>query len=948
MENSLFLQFENAVAEYTDAVCVVEGDKTYNYQEMYQLVKKIHHDLVNQSVRPGDIVAIYSHKSLEAIAAFIAISSLGATCITLDLAFPNELLGFILQEAQVCCVLAALEFPLSQQVTTLELTSVVEPNKQYPTIDAFKDDHIAWLVYSSGTTGKPKGVKLSAAAMMSSFYSRAEYSSYTAEDKVACNIYFFWEAFRPLLFGACVHVVKDALLFDLPKYLTYIKAHEITETLWTPSFAELFFSNIEKESLDGLASLKRVWLNGEVVSSKLSETLITKLPATEFHNLYSISETFDVSAHRISHDGALEQGAISIGFPLPGVNVWVLDNNFQPCQVGEVGELYLTSPSIANGYLNREEAQAKTFLKLTHLSPETLYKTNDAGFIDQKGEVFVIGRNDHIVKLRGYNVSLLAIEDTLKRALPINQCLVKLVGDNPMQQSLLAALEPKDEQAFRQTYKLDDELGISPKLQGYLSSFLPTYAIPNFYAITNNFKLDSYSAKLNRKTAFKVEASDPLLNIWQSIFNLNGHQLTDLSDFFELGGNSLQAIQMIHQLNQKYGLDLAVKDLMGYSTIAKQRELICSDTIEAQRCSIDLNNETIFPKLPKPSSARCTNITHAKSVFVTGATGFLGAHWLAEALQICDAHFYCLVRSENEEAGLKRLQDTFINYHYDPSLLNERISIVTGSLCDTNLGLDEATWLQLTNQVDMIFHAAAKVNLLYGYQELKSSIVDGTKEILKLAVSAHLKPVILISSNAVFPVGSETSDDFLAEQSFEQLTYGYAQAKWIMEAVLKSVSQKYDLPYLLIRLGNLSPSLDTGVYNKEDANHFIIQAICRSKILPENICIEFSPVNQVALTILQASDLTTTSKLMNISDINLLDAKQLKSILPYKLAIVTEENWLEWLNSNDLPLWALWQVDGLFTTHALQRENAFIARCSTEELSKQCKQILGEFYIHES
>lgn len=909
METTLYLQFKKTAEHYSQMLCLSEDDYHLTYKRADKLVDDISYSLHSQGVQAGDVVALYTAKSLDGVLVFLALSRLGATCLTLDLAFPPAMIEHVLEDANVRFVVSQKMFPANTSVPVLSLPKLIKAAEGEAPI--VLEDHIAWLVYSSGTTGKPKGICISGHAMLTSIQARHQFCSYSPEEKVACNIYFYWEAFRPLFFGAHVVVVSDELLFNVDRYIDFLHTNEIIETLWTPSFAEMLLANLSSSQLEALSSLKRIWFNGEVVSDKLAKDVVKLLPHTKCYNLYSISETFDVSAKLIQPQNNSDASCASIGFPLPSVQAWILDKDGRQCDVGETGELFLHSRSLADGYLNNAKAQAEAFVHISSLYTfARCYRTKDLAYRDEHGEIFVLGRNDYVVKLRGYNVSLLAIEDTLKKSLAIRHCAVKLEGGQAVSQVLVAALEPNDYQQFINHYEIDLELGLSKKLQTYLSEVLPSYAVPTRFVIKQSLALDPYSSKLDRKKVFNNYSDDKLLAIWQDIFHCDEKQLTDASHFFEMGANSLQSIELMHRVKKLFNFTFTIEQLHQYPTIGMQRQFLNNPDNQHQKQKIDYANDLSIDLTLKPIANKLQNLSEAKHVFITGVTGFLGAHWLSECLQTTKAQYHCLVRATDKAQALQRIKQAFEHYQLDSTLIDERVTVVAGCLTQAYLGLNPKEWQTLTQQMEIILHAASQVNLFYPYQQLKASIVDGTRRMLTLATTEILKPMIVISSDSVYPKNYQGEvDAFLSDKTFNALTYGYAQAKWVQEALVKKVSQTYDLPYLVVRLGNLAPSLQTGIVNANDVNHLVCQAIHQTHSMPENLALEFTPVDKVVGLLIT---MNINNKVLQLGNTTLISASRLQALCEsWHLKIVSLQDWQQLLQESAPELLAIEDANGL-------------------------------------
>lgn len=935
MEKTLYQQVEGAAKRYPNELALSNGDITLNYEEALNRVNILAANLTKKGFKPQDVVALYADKSVESILAFLALSRLGISCLTLDLAFPETMIDWVLTDANVKGIIALKPLPLKSTRPVLSWADLSQVC-QLPKTPAYDKNHTAWLVYSSGTTGKPKGVKISSYAMVGSMIARAEFSPYPIGEKVACHIYFFWEAFRPLCFGATTVTLSDAILFDLTRYQTFLNEHKIVETLWTPSFAEMLLSNLDEATRSQFSTLQRVWLNGEVVNESLAKTLTSKLPHIEFYNLYSISETFDVSARAITKT-AMEKEFTSIGQSFSGVTCTILDESLNPCPKGQLGELYLTSPYLAEGYLNRPEDDAKSFLDI---EGTRYFKTKDTAYQNKEGECFILGRNDHVVKLRGYNVSLLSIESVLKKVLPVKQCVVRLEGDSVLAQTLVAEMEPQDNEHFIDLYQLDVSSGLSEPLQSYLTDFLPSYAVPARFKINAAFKMNPYSAKLERKKQDVETNVSALQNIWSSILSLSHSSLTEDSDFFKLGANSLQTIQLLHAIKKAFNLTLSIEQLESHATLGALENLIKHNTAEKNQISYDFMRDIRFSETMKTTDIiTCARLDESKDLFVTGTTGFLGAHWLSHALQDKEklTRYYCLVRASSPKTGLQRLKDAFNHYELDETLLDHRITIICGDLTKSDLGIDKPLWNNLCQTIDCIFHAAAYVNLLYPYSKLKATIVEGTRQILALAITKKIKPFIMISSDAVLPDHDDTvATAFTSPDEIAKLTYGYAQAKAVQEQLLKSLHQHYHLPYAIFRLGNLAPSLSSGISNQDDLNQYLLSLIKRTQVCPASLYIEFTPVDRIVSTINQALSISFPERIITLSQYNTFSAEQLIESCPdWKIEVCSDEEWSGYLAEYTPILDALSPIKALFKAKPYRVNTALFPLCTLSEADRR-------------
>ena len=257
---------------------------------------------------------------------------------------------------------------------------------------------------------------LTGGAMISSYFARYKFSSYSVGDRVACNIFFPWEFLRPLLEGGAVYVVPDDVIF-LPRALAaFISENRISEVLFTPSLLQGILNSADRDTLRvQLASLRVVWLNGEVVpTSLLEQALDVFTGSTRVFNTYSISETHDVCTVDLTALPLEGKDTCPVGLPMDGVAIRILPEGKSTLTSNGVGELFIGGRGLAQGYLGRPDLDAQSFVCT---DGERYYATGDLAEVDARGMTTIIGRVDSMVKIRGYSVYLSAIEEAAPQAL---------------------------------------------------------------------------------------------------------------------------------------------------------------------------------------------------------------------------------------------------------------------------------------------------------------------------------------------------------------------------------------------------------------------------------------------------------------------------------------------------------------------------------------------------
>ena len=727
-------------------------------------------------------------------------------------------------------------------------------------------DNLAFIPFTSGTTGNPKGVMLCDGALTSSYLARYRFSSYSVGDRVACNIFFPWEFLRPLLKGGTVYVIPDDVVF-LPRALTdFIAENQITEILFTPSLLQGVLNSADHQLLRArLSSLRVVWLNGEVVPASLLRLALDVFSdSTRVFNTYSISETHDVCTVDLTDLPLDGVDVCPVGLPMDGVTVRVLPEGESSLVSHGAGELFIGGRGLARGYLRRPDLDSERFVSL---NGERYYATGDLAEVDARGMTKIIGRNDSMVKVRGYTVYLGAIEETLRKHCDMADVAVLAEAVDETTKRLVAYVVPAPHAAW----KVDARSGTSKDLRSILERHLPLYMVPGQYVQLEALPINQQTGKLERKALPTTRADRPRLEertplpksataaerrrvlreLWGAALGVDSDSLDDNWNFFDLGGHSLAGLEITLGIERTFGVELSGVEVYEYPTIAELSAYLQHEGVERES-SVSLAEDSILsPEISPRGESRTTRLSKATSVLFTGATGFLGGFLLDELLRTTgrDTRFYCLVRdraSEGERSGNRVLEN--LKFYGLPGQYEEdRIIPVTGDITQTRMGLEDDDYRELADRIDLIFHCAASVNYAYPYSVAKPHTVGGTLEVLKFACSSIPKPVQYISSNGVFPGGDESPylEDNQIDGFVDRMEGGYNQAKWVAERLVWSAVSR-GLPVCIFRPGNIGHHSATGAVNPNDFLSMIIKACARLGCAPmapgwffEMTCVDF-------------------------------------------------------------------------------------------------------------
>jgi len=386
-----------------DPSSVAAAVSSYTYREVQVRVLQLAQELKKAGAETNKVVAIFMEPSADFVISMLAILSAGAAYVPLELSYPVVMLQRVLNDAEPVAVLTHLDkramLPATDSTliclddaehhinlqqhqgeannmnnnttaSSIEQLLAVYQSWQQPTLD-----DLAFIVYSSGTTGQPKGIANPHRAPALSYRWRFhEISDYHPGDRVACNVFFVWEALRPIMRGATVVPVPASVIFDAERLSEFLQRHQVTEMLFTPSLLENLLNlmtattftdnnNSSSRLCQRLAALRTIFLNGEVVPVALRARCYQTLPHVRFINLYSISECHEVGAVDLKDiDLQLSTKFCPIGPPCSVSPAYVLDEKEQPVAPGDAGELFVGGDMLAVGYLNLPELTQTRFV----------------------------------------------------------------------------------------------------------------------------------------------------------------------------------------------------------------------------------------------------------------------------------------------------------------------------------------------------------------------------------------------------------------------------------------------------------------------------------------------------------------------------------------------------------------------------------------------------------
>ena len=896
--------FEEQVEKSPNAVALVFKNKQLTYRELNQRANQLAHYLRKLGVQPEVPVCLCVDRSIEMVVGLLGILKAGGAYVPLDPAYPQERLEYIKQDVRSPLLLTQqqLKVELFDQATHVVYLDTdweeIQQHSQENPVTSAKTINLAYVIYTSGSTGKPKGVEIAHGNVVNFLNAMQQTVELMPQDvllavtTIAFDIAAL-EIFLPLMVGASVVVASREVVSDGVQLSALLANSQATVMQGTPATWRMLLG----VGWQGNKQLK-ILCGGEALPSQLANQLLQQ--CHRLWNLYGPTETTIWSTVQQVEFG---DKLVSIGRPIANTQVYILDSHLQLTPIGIPGELYIGGTGVGRGYWHRPELTYERFISnpFTLRREQRLYKTGDLVRYRSDGKIEYIGRLDHQVKIRGFRIELGEIEAVLAKHQDVQQTVVIAKQD-----SLVAYVV-----ASSHTHSVS-------QLRDFLRQQLPDYMVPNTFVFLESLPLTP-NGKVNRKAlpapdtakpesenvfrTLRTDTEKELVSIWSEV--LNAQQVGIDDNFFDLGGHSLLIVQLFARIRAAFQIDLPLQTLFAAPTvetlaakleIARQAK---SSTATVTNPTLDLKAEAVLDPVITAEGKPIEYITEPSCIFLTGATGFLGAFLLNELLQQTQADIYCLVRAANAEEGKQKIRRTLESYLIWNESQSSRIIPVVGDLSQPLLGLSEAQFFALAKKLDVIYHNGAWVHHASPYSTLKAANVLGTQEVLRLASQIKIKPVHFISTISVFSAPTGTGVQLIREQSslddYPVPEDGYAQSKWVAEKLV-AIARDRGLAVSIYRPGRISGDSKTGAFNPNDLLYRLLIGCIQLGSIPSGDFIEgLLPVDYVSKAIVHLSQQQKSlGKAFHLLNPQLLNLKMLfNSILSfgYPLEQISHEQW---------------------------------------------------------
>lgn len=590
--------FAAQAARTPDAVAVIAQGRTLTYRELDESANRLARRLQNLGVKPDTLVGVAMGRSETLVVSLLGILKAGGAYVPLDPTYPPDRLSLVIEDSQMPVLLTTAASrahlpPAAAGLTILDAEDTVfERESAKAVVSQATPTNFAYVIYTSGSTGKPKGVMVE---------NRNVVNFFTGMDRAIGCAPGVWLAITSVSFD--ISVLE--LLWTLTRGCTVvvhgdegsaniadeITRYRVTHLQMTPSLARML--TLDPRAYSALGSLKQMLLGGEAVPAALIHHL-RQVFKGEIHNMYGPTETTIWSTTCRVED---RDTSVSIGRPIANTQIYILDPDFNPVPVGEIGELFISGDGLARGYWRRPELTAERFMTIPGLGPDRIYRTGDLARFLPDGNIHFLGRADYQIKLRGHRIEPGEIESVLEKFPGVRQAVVILREDREGDKRLVAYL-------VAETAGSAAALRAAGDLRAAAGAKLPDFMVPSAFVFLNELPLTG-NGKIDRKALLTLpppnlafaaashgaepssETERVVARAWQLALGIPSVGLND--NFFDLGAHSLTVAEAHAKLEEVLGREIALLDLFQFTTVSALAAHLDAESGGAQAAASQLS-----------------------------------------------------------------------------------------------------------------------------------------------------------------------------------------------------------------------------------------------------------------------------------------------------------------------------------------------------------------------
>ena len=845
---------------------LVACDATYTYQQMDELTNRIANGLRQRGVKEGDRVALLLPRTSRLILSLFGVLKAGAAYIPCDPDYPADRVKLILEDSEARYIITTADrldtVPADKAIdveTLVQCAAVVQqPANLTP-------DDLAYLIYTSGSTGRPKGVMLRHEGICNYLYGHPAnvFANAVLTDAtriLSVTTISFDAALQDI--GMAYYNGKTLILateeqannpLDLSKL---IQDQHINMVSGTPSRWQTWLTS--DDFCKAISEVKICRAGGE----KFSESLLAKMRSVTKARIFNCYGPTEITV--ASNNAELTHAEmVTVGKPQLNVKEFIVDADGNELPIGVVGELYIGGRGVARGYNNLDDMTRERFVEY---HGERIYKSGDYAKWLPDGNVLILGRTDHQIKLRGLRIELGEIENVMLRVEGMKKVVI-LIRQIGGKEHLCAY------------YTADREIAPAD-LKAEISKSLTQYMVPTAYLqlkempMTPNGKTDVKALpepQLAVSGTYEAPANDTersFCNIFADILQMDQVGATD--NFFELGGTSLVVTRVIIEAD-KAGLHVSYGEVFANPTPRKLARLVTGestdDTAVASDPVANFDYTAINNLLQRNNLGffRSGERQPLGNVLLTGATGYLGIHILHELINSDAERIYCLVRGKTVEKAESRLR-TLLYYYFSDSykaLFGSRLHVVLG---DVTEDLCQVCGDTIATNISTVFNCAAIVKHFSEGTEIEDVNIGGAQRCVDFCIKTGAKLVHISTASTRGLWAGEIKDDVYTEQRLymgQYLGNKYIYSKFMAERLILDAVALHGLNAKIMRVGNLAARSTDGEFQANFSTNSFMGRIRIYNMLGccphgmRNMRVEFSPINEVAHAIVL---LATTPK----------------------------------------------------------------------------------------
>lgn len=547
-----------------DAIALEDSHSEYSYADLVSTSRRWAHHLIARGVRPGDVVAVAAERTAQYWLATVAVLQAGAAFLPIDPSHPAERQARMLADSRATAVLVGpgVSFEASAlppSVEVFELADLPDEGPEHPIELALSGDAIAYVLFTSGTTGVPKGAQVSHRGMLNHALAKVEDLGVGPQDTIAQTgaatfDISVWQAWIAWLSGGCTRVIEDEFVKDPARLISTLIESRISIVELVPSMLRGLLDSMEGAPCPDFSALRWMVCAGEALPPKTVSRWLERYPRIPVLNAYGPTEcSCDVTHHRLDHPPRTAH--TPIGKPVRNCRIYLLDSDLEPVPVGVAGQLYIGGMGVGHGYVSQPELTATTFLPDPFVTGNKMYRSGDLARFLEDGTIEFLGRVDHQVKVRGYRIELGEVETALDQLSGVAQSVVVSRPTTTGNDQLVAYLvaQPGATQLT------------ADALRSALADCLVDYMVPARFVWLDEMPLGR-TGKVDRKalptpdqhnlaqreTTYSAPVSPvevAISEVWAEL--LDADRVGRGDSFFDLGGDSIIAIQMVSRLRAR-------------------------------------------------------------------------------------------------------------------------------------------------------------------------------------------------------------------------------------------------------------------------------------------------------------------------------------------------------------------------------------------------------------